>query len=241
VRFSHLLRYGALAGAAAGVSAALVLWLVVEPVIRRALAVEDARPSRMHSHEEVVTRAQQVVAGILTAGIVGVLFGVAFAVVFARARHRLPGGSDQGRVAVLAAIGYAVFVVLPAVTVPANPPSVGDPATVTRRTLFYVLTILAGALLAGLLFAADRWLQGRAGRAAARRAAVVLLGVAAVTVLLLAMPAPDPVPGDVPAALVWDFRMASLAQLAAMWGVLGLVFGLLVDREDAAVREPVAV
>jgi hypothetical protein len=41
--------------------------------------------------------------------------------------------------------------------------------------------------------------------------------------------------------LIWDFRMASLAQLAAMWGALGLVFGLLVDREEATVRESVAV
>jgi predicted cobalt transporter CbtA len=241
VRFSHLLRHGALAGAAAGVSAAFVLWLVVEPVIRRALAVEDARPSHEHAHEELVTRGQQVVAGILTAGIVGVLFGVAFAVVFARARHRLPGRTDQGRVAVLAVIGYAVFVLLPALTVPANPPSVGDPDTVTRRTLLYLLTILVGALLAGLLFAVDRWLGGRVGRDAVRRTAVVLLGAAAVTALLAAMPAPDPIPGDVPAALIWDFRMASLAQLAAMWGALGLVFGLLVDREEATVRESVAV
>jgi predicted cobalt transporter CbtA len=241
VRFSHLLRYGALAGAAAGVSAALVLWLVVEPVIRRALAIEDARPSHDHAHEELVTRGQQVVGGLVTAGIVGVLFGVVFAVVFAKARHRLPAGSDQGRVAVLAVIGYAVFVLLPALSVPANPPSVGDPDTVTRRTLLYLLTILVGALIAGMLFAADRWLRGRGGRPAARRTAVVLFGAAAVTVLLVAMPAPDPIPVDVPAALIWDFRVASLAQLAVMWGVLGLTFGLLVDREEASAREPVAV
>jgi predicted cobalt transporter CbtA len=45
----------------------------------------------------------------------------------------------------------------------------------------------------------------------------------------------------VPAALLWDFRLASLAQLATMWLTLGLVFGLLLERLAAPKRafEPV--
>jgi predicted cobalt transporter CbtA len=241
VRFTHLLRSGVLAGAAAGFSAALVLWLVVEPVIRRALDVEQFRPETGHAHEVLVSRGQQVVAGLVTAGIVGVLFGVVFAVVFAKTRHRLPARTEQGRAIALAAAGYAVFVLLPAVTVPANPPAVGDPATVTRRTLLYVLTILVGLLLVGLLLVADHWLRGRVSRDAVRRTVVALLATVAVVVLVAGMPAPDPIPADVPAALIWDFRLASLAQLGAMWGVLGLVFGLLVDREPSTSRQHVSV
>lgn len=239
VRFAHLLRHGVLSGAVAGLSAALVLWLVVEPVVRRALAVEEARDQHGHAHEELVSRGQQVLGGLLTAAVVGVLFGVVFAVVFARTRHRLPGRSEQGRALVLAAMGFAVVVLLPAVTVPANPPAVGDPATVARRTLLYVLTILVGLLVVGLLLEVDRRLGERVRRPAVRRTLVVLLAAAAVVVVLAAMPAPDPIPADVPADLVWDFRLASLAQLAVMWGVLGLGFGLLVDRETSAPREPV--
>ena len=52
-------------------------------------------------------------------------------------------------------------------------------------------------------------------------AAVVLV----VLVLVLVPGSPDAVPADVPADLLWDFRLASLAQLAAMWLTLGLVFG----------------
>lgn len=241
MRFTHLLRYGVLAGAAAGVSAALVLWLAVEPVIRRALVVEDARGDHGHAHEELVSRGQQVVAGLLTTAVIGVLFGVVFAVVFAKARHRLPAHTEQGRAVLLAATGYTVFVLLPAVTVPANPPAVGDPATVARRNLLYLLTVLVGLLVVGLLFWADRWLHERLARHAVRRAVVALLGAVALLVLVAAMPAPEPVPADVPAALIWDFRLASLAQLGTMWAVLGLVFGLLVDRERSAPREPVTV
>jgi predicted cobalt transporter CbtA len=37
----------------------------------------------------------------------------------------------------------------------------------------------------------------------------------------------------VPASLLWDFRLASLAQLTVMWLTLGLVFGLLMERAAA--------
>ena len=47
---------------------------------------------------------------------------------------------------------------------------------------------------------------------------------------------PDVVPDDVPADLLWDFRVASLAQLAAMWLTLGLVFGVLMERAATSDR-----
>jgi predicted cobalt transporter CbtA len=240
VTLPRLLRDGLVAGAAAGLAAALVLWLVVEPVIRRALLVEEARPAHghvhVHVHEELVSRGQQVVVGLVTTGVVGMLFGVVFAVVFARTRHRLPASSDQGRAVALAAVGCAVFVLLPALTVPANPPGVGDDATVTRRTLLYVLTILVGVVIAGSLFAVDGLLRARGRSDGVRRCLVALLGCATLVVFLVAIPDPAPVPSDVGADLIWDFRLASLAQLGVMWGTLGLVFGLLLERATVPSR-----
>src|SRR4051794_41369236 len=80
--FGSVLRRGVLAGVSAGLSAALVSLVVVEPVIRRALAVEDARslhggqsaPSGLRAHggeEPLVSRAAQVVGGAVTAGVRG--------------------------------------------------------------------------------------------------------------------------------------------------------------------------
>ncbi|MGZ4491347.1 MAG: CbtA family protein [Nocardioidaceae bacterium] len=230
MRFASLLRYGLAAGAAAGLGAALNLWLLVEPVIRRALVIEDARG--MPEHDEVVTRGQQVVAGLLTEVVVGALFGVVFAIVFARVQHRLPGSSDQGRAICLALLGFGVFVLLPAIRIPANPPSVGDPATVGRRTLIYLATILSGLLIAGAGFGFDAWLRGTTVSPAVRRCLVVLGAVAGFAVLMLVVPrSPDRIPRDVPAGLIWQFRTVSLAQLAVLWGVLGLGFGLLVERK----------
>jgi predicted cobalt transporter CbtA len=237
VQLSKLLRHGVAAGAAAGLCAALVLWVLVEPVIRRALEVEQARAGGHdgHAHEPLVSRSFQVLGGAVTAALVGVMVGVVFAVVFARTRHLLPGRSDVGRSAALATAGFLVVTLLPALKVPANPPAVGDPATVTERTLLYVLTVLLGVLGVGIVLAVDRWLRER-GRPDPRRAVVDTLAavVLAVTVLVLVPGSPDTVPGDVPPTLLWDFRIASLAQLATMWLVLGLVFGTLVQPRARA-------
>ena len=45
---------------------------------------------------------------------------------------------------------------------------------------------------------------------------------------------PDSVPGDIPAALLWDFRLASLGELATLWTVFGLGFGLLLTPRRVA-------
>jgi len=241
--FTHLLRHGVVAGAAAGAAAAVVMWVMVEPVIRRALVIEDARGGG-HDHgggeAPLVSRTLQVVGGVGTAALVGVMFGVVFAVVFAKVRHRLPGGTDFGRALVLAASGFAVFALLPALKIPANPPAVGDPATVTERTLLYVLTILFALLVIGAVVAADRVLRRRDVSFQARCTLDIVVGVVGVIAILVLVPgSPDAVPADVPAALIWDFRVASLAQLGTMWLAMGVVFGMLVESRSTLARPAV--
>lgn len=242
MRFVSLLRHGVTAGAAAGLCAALVLWLLVEPVIRRALLVEETRGGRHHGHdvEPLVSRSVQVLGGLVTAALVGVLVGVVFSVVYARARHRLPGATNLGRSASLALVGFVVVTLLPALKVPANPPAVGNSATVTERTLLYLLTILLGLTAVGVVLAFDRWLSEREVRAHARVLADTALTVVSTVAILTLVPGPpETVPPDVPATLLWDFRVASLAQLATMWLVLGLLFGTLVEARARAPRAAV--
>ena len=240
MRFAQVLRNGALSGAAAGLVAALLMWLHTEPIIRRALAIEDARHSSgdHHHDEELVSRTAQVAVGACTAVVAGVLFGLVFAVVFARTRHRLPGRSDHARALWLAAFGFGVFALLPALAIPANPPAVGDADTVTRRTLIYLLAILVGLLVVGAVSAIDRLLQERGTQPPVRHTVDLVSGVVLAALALWLLPSsPDAIPADVPAALVWDFRLASLAQLAAMWSVMGVVFGLLATRQTSPARE----
>jgi predicted cobalt transporter CbtA len=246
--FGAILRRGVVAGAAAGLAAALVIWLVVEPVIRRALAIEDARtvhhlgggqsaPLVVPHHsdgEPLVPRAAQVVGGALTSVIVGVAVGVIFAIVFARVRERLRGSTDFARSIVLSAIGFVAVSLLPGLKTPANPPAVGDPSTVGRRTMLYAVVLLLGIAVVLLVAALDRWLAGQGTGPSRRRVADIAATVLAVALIFVLVPgSPDAIPGDVPAALVWDFRLASLTQLATMWLVLGLTFGLLMERITA--------
>lgn len=228
--FPALLKRGAAAGAAGGLSAALMQWLVTEPVIRRALAIEDARAAMHHDHEvPLVSRTVQFWAGGVTSIVVGVIFGVVFTVVFARVRAQMPGTTDLVRALALAAIGFGVLTLLPALHIPANPPGVGDHDTVNERTLIYVLTLIVGVLGVGAVLGVDRRLRHRVTDPV-RQALDIAVAVGWIGGALVLLPdSPDKVPGDVPAALLWDFRLASLAQLAMMWLVVGVVFGLLVS------------
>jgi predicted cobalt transporter CbtA len=82
-------------------------------------------------------------------------------------------------------------------------------------------------------------LLGSRGIVAPVRHSVDLLAVAVLVplVIWLLPAAASTIPSDVPADLIWDFRLASLAQQATMWAVLACVFGLLQSRRSAAARE----
>ncbi len=133
--------------------------------------------------------------GAGTATVVGVLFGLVFAVVFARTRHRLPGVGDHARALWLAVIGFGVFVAMPALVIPANPPAVGEEGTVTERTLVYVLSILVALLVAGAVSALDRVLRVRGTTPPVRVSTVLAAGVVLVVVAVSAaagQPGRDP-------------------------------------------------
>ena len=234
--FSRLLRNGALAGATAGLLSAVVMWLHTEPVIRRALVIEEARRhlDGGHHHDEIVSRTAQVVFGAGTAALAGVLFGLVFAVVFARTRHRLPGVTDHARALWLAAFGFGVFVLLPALAVPANPPAVGDPGTVTRRTLIYVLAILVGLLVVRVLA------RGAAAAVPAhtdphrhvRASAASRAGASRRT-----DSSPNIVPRTAHMVASWTSDATRKSQISAAGTSAGMVSGLLSVRQEAPARE----
>lgn len=218
------------AGVAAGVLSGLWSLLVTERTIAPALAIEEARPATGDG-EGLVSRSTQLVGGLLGVALAGVLVSLLFAAVFAAVRHRLPARTDLGRAVVLAAVGFGVFALLPAIALPANPPAVGDPATVGTRTALYGSVLAAGAAVALLVAAAVSVLRSRGWATPATVITATLTGVALVGLVLWFLPgSPDAVPPDVPATVVWDFRLASLGQLAVLWATLGLVGGALVDR-----------
>ncbi|TKV57296.1 hypothetical protein FDO65_17350 [Nakamurella flava] len=231
--FGQLLGRFALAGVIAGAAAAAFQLLVTERTIAPALALEELRSEtgHDHSHEDMFSRTTQEIGGVLGVVIAGVVFAVVVGSVFALVRHRLPGGTDGARTAVLAAVGFGVFALLPALKIPANPPAVGDPVTVGIRTAIYGAVLVCGIVIALAVAALVGALRARGSAGGAVAAAALGLVVVLVTVVMVALPdSPDTISADVPAAVVWNFRLASLGQLAVLWAVLGVAAGWLVDR-----------
>ena len=235
-RFTAVLSRLALAGLLAGALAGAWSLLVTERTIAPALAIEDARSggSSAGHDEELFSRTTQVFGGVLGTLLAGLVLAIIFATVFAAVRRRLPARSDFGRVVILAAIGFAVFAVLPALKIPANPPAVGNPGTIGDRTAIYGAVLAGGLVVVLLVSAVVSALRSRGIETPVITiAAVVAATIGAALIVALLPNSPDTIPGDVPAAVVWNFRLASLGQLTVMWATLGLAGGTLVDRLTA--------
>ena len=231
--FGALLSRLAAAGLAAGALSGAWYVLVTERTIAPALAIEDARVAMgTAGHDDaMVTRTTQIIGGVIGAMIGGLLIAVILAAVFAGVRHRLPARSDFGRLVVLSAVGFAVFALLPALKLPANPPAVGDPDTVGARTAIYGGLLAAGLVIAMLVAAVVSALRSHEVSPPVTVIAAVVVAIVLVALVVILFPgSPDAIPDDVSATVVWDFRLASLGQLAVLWATLGLVGGTLVER-----------
>jgi hypothetical protein len=118
---------------------------------------------------------------------------------------------------------------VPNLKYPANPPSVGDPATIGTRTVLYFSMIaisLAAMIAVGLL--RPRLLTRHSPWNAFLIAAGAYLIVA--IVVGLALPPVNEVPAEFPAVVLWQFRMVSAGAQLIMWATIALLFGMLAER-----------
>jgi hypothetical protein len=228
---------GALGGLVGGLLAALFQWVVTEDQIRVAIAIEEANAAS-GGEAPMFDRSEQVIGGMLATGLYGLLLGVVFAIGCAVLWTMLPGRGVFGRAIRLAAVVYGVWFVVPNLKYPGNPPAVGDPGTVADRTTWYLILIAISLIVAFLAWQAWRVLTEWGIDGAPRFAAVAGGYAVAIGLTYLVMPAnPDPL--DVPANLIWHFRLDVFAQNAILWLALGTVFGWLGDRAVArAANQP---
>jgi hypothetical protein len=216
--FRRLLKEGVLAGVAGGAALALVLRLIGEGPIGRAIALEGG------GHDELFGRGTQQLGGMLAALIYGAALGAVFTLAYALVRHRLQATDDWRASVALAAAGFAGIFLLPFLKYPANPPAVGDPDTIGRRTALYLVAVAWSLVATWAGWRAWRALATKGVAVAAPAAVAVWIGLA--TIGLVALPAnTDPV--NAPATLIWQFRLATVAGAAAFWSVVGMVFGWL--------------
>lgn len=246
---------GVLAGALAGVFAFVFAKIFLEPVIGRAIVVEDGTAAAHeamemaaggHSHAEeggeLFSRGIQSTIG-MGFGVLAfsVAMGALFAVVFAVAYGRV--GNVSARVlSVLVAAGMLISLwIVPALKYPPNPPATSDDGTIFQRSLLYLLMVALSAILMVAAVYLGRQLTAKLGAWNATLVAGAAYLVA-VFVVMLIMPTINETPGPIvddagvivfpgfPAIDTYEFRLYTLATQLIIWTTIGLAFAAMVSR-----------
>lgn len=253
------IRRGLAAGLLAGLLAGFFALLVGEIPLREAIALEEqaaAGSADSAAHEETHDHApgdpagaapdgaheaahgdgdalvdrwlQQAllpVASALVGAAFGGLFGLCFGLIRARLREPDPWRASLR----LGAAVWAAVALFPALKYPAAPPGVGDPDRIGNRSSWFVAALLLGALLALALWLASGRLRGRGLPEIPRQVLIAVAAAAGYGALLWALPA-DPTVPELPAELVWEFRLASMATQLVMWAGIAALFGWMWRR-----------
>jgi len=242
---SFLVR-GLLAGLVAGIVAFGVAYVVGEPSINAAIALEESGAG--HSHADgsghaaggepgsEVPRSLQSTAGLLTAtAVAGTTLGGLIGVLSALALGRFGTLGVRGSTLLVAGIGFVSLYVLPFVAYPPNPPAVGSADTIGTRTTLYLATVAVSVIAAVAAVLVGRRLATRIGAWWAGLAAIA--GYLTVTLGAVALlPRYDEVPTDFPASVLYSFRTGSFVTSLALWAVLGVGLAELAHRLVRAAR-----
>ncbi|WP_030963068.1 CbtA family protein [Streptomyces sp. NRRL S-378] len=247
-----LLVRGMLAGLIAGLFAFAVAYVVGEPPVRGSIAVEEAAAAQdtagaasghaghggdaasggaAEEEEELVSRPVQSTVGLATGVLVyGVALGGIASLAFSFALGRVGGFSPRATAALTGAGAFALVYLVPFLKYPATPPAVGNPDTIGQRTTLFFLMILLSVLLGVGAIILGRRLAPRLGNWNATLAASGGFIAATALAFVFLPDNSDAVQPGFPAALLWEFRMASLAVQLVLWAVFAVVFGVLAQR-----------
>ncbi|MEU0162604.1 CbtA family protein [Streptomyces sp. NPDC006261] len=232
-----LLVRGMIAGVIAGALALAVAYFLGESQVDAAIALEEAHSHAAHGggeEEELVSRTMQATGGLATALLVfGVAVGGIAALVFAYALGRIGDFGPRATAALIAGAALLTVYVVPFLKYPANPPAVGDPDTIGKRTTLFFLMVALSLLLAVVAVVIGKRLAPGLGNwnATIVAAAGFVLAIGLAYALL---PSFDEVGADFPAGLLWRFRLSTLAVQTTFWAGFGLIFGYLTERLPAS-------
>jgi predicted cobalt transporter CbtA len=225
-----ILKVAVVAGLIAGAIISGFHTLLIEPVIERAIALEELH-GQAHGEaraEPVVDRPTQRWGLVLGFILYGAIWGLLLGVLMYLTQGWRPTTWTIVRYGVVLAVlvGWSVAL-FPFLKYPGNPPGIGEAETVGYRQALYVgfigLSVVGTILAVGLFRLLNRpaWASSPAGRRWLLVTAFYLIYAAAIYAVLPANP--DPI--EMPADLVWTFRLVSFVGLMLFWMILGGVFG----------------
>ena len=104
---------------------------------------------RQQSQYRKYQKEGEIVASTIMGSSLAALFGI----VFTYSSNTLPGSNNKEKALILAAIMFFVLFLVPALKYPANPPAVGNPATIYyRESLFVGFIAVSGFSTFGTCF-----------------------------------------------------------------------------------------
>ena len=226
---SFLIR-GLLAGLIAGLVAFGVAYVVGEPAINAAIAIEEAGGlGDHHADHPAAARRQlrlpprcrgslQSTVGLLTGTMVaGVTLGGLLGVLSALALGRFGRLGVRGVSVSLAAIGFVSVSLMPFMAYPPNPPAIGHPDTIGVRTALYFIMLAASIIAAVTAVLVGRELAERWG--AWYGTLIAIAGYLPVTIsAMVLLPSYSEVPADFPATVLYEFRGGQSADPAGPLG-----------------------
>lgn len=233
------LKAAVVAGLIAGAITAGFHALLLEPLIERAIEIEE-QASQAHGHaaeEPVVDRPTQRWGLVLGFLVYGAMWGLLFGLVAYFVQTLRPTEWTIARFGLsLALLAGWSMAMLPFLKYPANPPGVGATETIGYRQWLYFGFLGLSAVGTAVAVGVNHWLRRSKPPAPAGRTrgalAVVIGYVIYVSLIYVAMPAnPDPV--EMPAELVWPFRVVAFLGLILFWAVLGGAFVWLLRDSPA--------
>lgn len=221
-----------MAGAIAGTALSTLNLGIVEPYLERAIALENqnaAMNGEMLNPIEFDNYRLWQKGGEIAAGtILGTSYGALFGIVFAYGRKSIPGSTEIKKALILAGVMLLVLYIVPALKYPANPPSVGDPETISyRQSLYIPFVAISGFSALGLAFLYRK--LGKANKNEAKKILIPAIYSAIMIVAYAAMP-PNPDAITAPMDLVTGFRIASGFTMSVFWGLLGFLLGAFWDK-----------
>jgi predicted cobalt transporter CbtA len=236
---------GLLAGLIAAFATFGVAYVVGEPPVRAAIALEDSAGGHSHGTETAdehagadapaageveVPRSLQSTLGLLTGLLVaGVTLGGLVGVVSAMAMGRFGRLSPRSTTLAVTAIAFVTVYVVPFLIYPPNPPAVGNGDTIGMRSALYFIFLAISLIAAVTAVLVGRRLTGRVGGWHA--ALIVIAGYVVVMLVVMAvLPHDNEVPDTFPASVLYDFRRASFLTQFTLWAVLGVVLAEFVGR-----------
>lgn len=237
-----LLVRGLAAGLLAALAAFVFAYLVAEPQVDAAIAVEQAKAAAAGEpgDSELISRGVQSTLGLLLGlAVYGIAIGGLLSLAFAAAHGRFGRSSPRATALLVALAGFAVVILVPYTKYPGNPPAVGSPDTIRDRTGFFFLMLLISLFAALAALRTWRDLLTRLGGWNATLAGLAVF-IVLIVIAQVALPGVDEVGADFPATTLWRFRVSSLGTQLVLWTGLGLVFGVFAQRvlEPSSARRP---